>query len=316
MGLDIDLLAPRTDTPLSHFFNADEGTDGETDVEMALDDGSSVKQSTPAKPAFFHTLVPPLLALIQPTIISFPPTDGPSPHPPTTSALSAIHVSALECLSNIFLSLLPGSSEKSHIPNLDANSGRNVWEEVWRALGAVGTNVDKPGQERRRNVWEIGVGVLWGIANVWKGKLVPEEAHVKVLMQLCDATSDHGVKVKCIGTLECLAQHPESIEANRIISAYLLSLLPPTAANPTPTEPLLQGVSALIDIYSDETLPYDINFRQGRYLDALVSSVEGVRRAVRGIDRKKERELRVRGEEIRDNLVAFIQYRRGLGVSI
>jgi len=183
-------------------------------------------------------------------------------------------------------------------------------------LGAVGTNVDKPGQERRRNVWEIGVGVLWGIANVWKGKLVPEEAHVKVLMQLCDATSDHGVKVKCIGTLECLAQHPESIEANRIISAYLLSLLPPTAANPTPTEPLLQGVSALIDIYSDETLPYDINFRQGRYLDALVSSVEGVRRAVRGIDRKKERELRVRGEEIRDNLVAFIQYRRGLGVSI
>ena len=75
----------------------------------------------------------------------------------------------------------------------------------------------------------------------------------------------------------------------------------------------MQAVSALIDIFSDETLPYDVNFRQGRYLDALVRSVEGVRRAVRGIDRKKERELRVRGEEVRDNLVAFIQYRRGLG---
>ena len=74
----------------------------------------------------------------------------------------------------------------------------------------------------------------------------------------------------------------------------------------------MQAVNALIDIYSDETLPYDVNFRQGRYLDALVQSVEGVRRAVRGIDRKKERELRLRGEETRDNLVAFVQYRRGL----
>ena len=71
-------------------------------------------------------------------------------------------------------------------------------------------------------------------------------------------------------------------------------------------------MSALIDIYSDETLPYDVNFRQGRFLDTLVHAVEGVRRAVRGIDRKKERELRLRGEEVRDNLVAFVQYRRGL----
>lgn len=67
-----------------------------------------------------------------------------------------------------------------------------------------------------------------------------------------------------------------------------------------------------MDIYSDETLPYDVNFRQGRFLDALVASVEGVRKAVRGIDRKRERELRARGEEVRDNLVAFIEYRRGL----
>jgi hypothetical protein len=41
-----------------------------------------------------------------------------------------------------------------------------------------------------------------------------------------------------------------------------------------------------------------------------------MRKAVRGIDRKKEgnKELRRRGEEVRDNLVAFVQYRRELGV--
>lgn len=79
---------------------------------------------------------------------------------------------------------------------------------------------------------------------------------------------------------------------------------------------MLQAASAIIDIYSDETLPYDVNFRQGGVLQALVSSVEGVRKAVKGIDRKKPggKDLRRRGEEVRDNLVAFIQYRRNLGL--
>lgn len=81
-----------------------------------------------------------------------------------------------------------------------------------------------------------------------------------------------------------------------------------------PAEPLLQAASALIDIYSDEAQPYDVNFRQGAYVDTLARSVEGVRRVVRGIDRKRERELRRRGEEVRDNLIAFIEYRRGLAL--
>lgn len=72
----------------------------------------------------------------------------------------------------------------------------------------------------------------------------------------------------------------------------------------------------MIDVYSDETLPYDVNFRQGGFLERLAGSIDGVKRAVRGIDRKKEggKELRLRGEEVRDNLVAFVEYRRGLGV--
>jgi hypothetical protein len=79
---------------------------------------------------------------------------------------------------------------------------------------------------------------------------------------------------------------------------------------------MLQALSALIDIYSDETLPSDLNFRQGKYLDVLTDSVEGVRKAVKGIDKKKEggRELKRRGEEVRDNLVAFIKYRRRLAL--
>ena len=72
--------------------------------------------------------------------------------------------------------------------------------------------------------------------------------------------------------------------------------------------------SALIDIYSDEMAPYDINFRENNILSKLVDTVEPIRKLVRGINKKKPGgiELKRRGEEIRDNLVDFIRYRRNL----
>lgn len=77
---------------------------------------------------------------------------------------------------------------------------------------------------------------------------------------------------------------------------------------------MIQAASALIDIYSDETLSYDVNFLQNKYLERLIDSVEGVRRAVKVIDRRRDggKELKQRGDEVRDNLVEFIKYRRDL----
>jgi hypothetical protein len=100
-----------------------------------------------------------------------------------------------------------------------------------------------------------------------------------------------------------------------MIANYLLSILPTsTGISPVGTEAMLQAASALIDIYSDENMPYDLNFRQGNYIDKLVDSFDGVNRAVKGIIRRKEggRELRRRGEEVRENLEGFIEYRRAL----
>jgi len=157
---------------------------------------------------------------------------------------------------------------------------------------------------------------MWGIGSIWKSTLVPHEEQIKTLVQLCDGSSDPRLRVKCIGTLECLAQHPQSIAMNATISNYLLSILESVSSpSPAETEPLIQVVSALIDIYSDEDMPYDINFHKGRYIDKLASNVEGFKKAVRTIDRRQEggNELRRRGEEVRENLVAFIQYRTDLG---
>jgi len=117
---------------------------------------------------FLTTLVGPLLILIQPTSLSFPPLAAPSPHPPTTSALSALHISALECLNNVFLSL---TTSRNPSISSDASGGRTVWDGVWSALGLIGTQTGL-GQERRQEAWNVAVGVLWGIGRIWKGSIV------------------------------------------------------------------------------------------------------------------------------------------------
>jgi len=192
---------------------------------MALDDIPIANDTTTA--SHLPALVEPLITLIQPVRLSFPPAAGQSSHPPTTSVLSAIHVSALECLNNIFLSL--GASPSSGLAAAPA-SGKHIWDSVWAALGGVGTEITR-GQERKQEMWEIGVGVLWGVGNIWKGSLVslligkissveesqvPNEDQVQLLIQLCNSSTDPAIRVKCIGTLECLAQHPQSIDANRV----------------------------------------------------------------------------------------------------
>ncbi|KAJ7597426.1 armadillo-type protein [Mycena floridula] len=284
--------------------NMDDDDASVEDASMDIEeDNISSNESTAMLPA----LVPPLLALIHPTSLSFPPLAAASLYPPITSALSAVHVSALQCLGNIFLGL---SVHGNPAVSQDTTAGRKVWEDVWSALAVVGTESGL-GQERRKDIWEASAGVLWGVGNVWKGQMAPNEEQVRLLIQLYEAASDTALRVKCIGTLDCLAQF-QSPDSNRVISDYLVSLLPPSAS--VDVETLLQAVSALIDTYSDETLPNDINFRNGGYLEKLAASVEGVKRAVKTIDRRKPggRELRRRGDEIWENLRAFIQYRKDL----
>jgi hypothetical protein len=135
------------------------------DIEMT---GEKQNEDPSEQASFLPSLVPVLLSLIYPTALSFPPLAAPSPHPPTTSALSAIHVSAMECLNNIFLSL---ATSRNPVVAADKEGGRKVWSDIWTTLAAVGTDTGL-GQERRQELWEIAVGVLWGIGIVYKGTIV------------------------------------------------------------------------------------------------------------------------------------------------
>ena len=53
------------------------------------------------------------------------------------------------------------------------------------------------------------------------GVQVPNEEEVKVLMDLSEVAKDNKVKVQCIGTLGCLAQCPDAVDANKA-RCYLL----------------------------------------------------------------------------------------------
>jgi hypothetical protein len=217
--------------------------DEEMDFSVVDNDPVTDAASTIGTTTLLPALVEPLLQLISPTSLSFPPPGSASRHPPTTSVLGAIHIGALECLNNIFLGLASARASARTLRE-NAASGKHVWDTLWAALAQIGTDIG-PGQERKREMWEMAIGVLWGVGNIWKGLLVcvlslldinqwwtevnddqvPQEEQVQILVRLCDSSSDDQVRVRCIGTLECLAQHPTSIEANKV--GYLIALCLP-----------------------------------------------------------------------------------------
>lgn len=185
-----------------------------TDAEMATDGTPNTSRSNISR---LSSLVPPLLSLIEPTHLSFPPPGSPSIHPPTTSALGAIHLCALESLNNIFLSV--ATSHRS-LTDVEKAQGATIWGSLWVALEKVGDPRAAESTKEQKVFWETAIGVLWGASIVFKGFIVPEEGQVQLLMNLSDMyTGNDQVKVKLVGTLECLAQHPHSIGANRVRSS-------------------------------------------------------------------------------------------------
>lgn len=145
----------------------DSAVDDARDDAMVVDCATPVEPNdshTPTAPSFLPTLLEPLLVLIQPTELSFP---APSPHAPTTSALGAIHAAAFECLSNAFFALAaaPGSAAS------DVHVGQRVWSTVWNALAGAGNPLQSAPGSARAAVWDVAVGVLWGVGAVWTGKI-------------------------------------------------------------------------------------------------------------------------------------------------
>lgn len=161
----------------------------ETDVGEMGDDppqtnGTSLDNG-PKKPIdHLQALIPTLLPLIRPTPLSYAPPFQQSLHPPTTSALSALHIAALECLNNISLTLADaldcvspaaigiGTTNGAGHDSI-TSLGRETWGEVWAMAAAIGRPEGVgAGPERKKEAWLVALGVLWAVGRICRGQLV------------------------------------------------------------------------------------------------------------------------------------------------
>lgn len=154
--------------------------DGVNDVSQEIED-EAVTAPRDSTNNLISVLTSPLVKLITPTTLSFPPTPlDPSPHPPTTAALSSIHIRALECLNNLFLAIDENddASQSGALTDADRQEANVVWISVWKALAQIGKVVTEGkfstigGFGKKREMWEIAMGVLWGIARIGRRHLV------------------------------------------------------------------------------------------------------------------------------------------------
>ncbi|RXK39662.1 hypothetical protein M231_03016 [Tremella mesenterica] len=253
-----------------------------------------------------------LTTLAQLTPLSFPPaSDQPSPHPPTTSALSILHLRALEALNNLLLTIAAASETDPTVKGPVPSQG--VWEGMMTVIALLYAEADalkRKGHEMRREVLEMALGCLWGAVKVSEEGLLVRPDQIQGLLTLLPLIREPA-QTRLIETLSLLASRPNvSLEENQIIGSHFMNFL----VSQTPEGSILVSLlNAIIDIYADETRSYDGPvFVAGGYLEALTGVVGRVRSAVKKIDRRTDRLLRAQAEEAQENLTAYIKYRRAL----
>lgn len=202
------------------------------DMTMDADDDTPnpPREADANSVGLLRTLTPLLLVLSTPTSMSFsaptplataPITESTSAstkleHSPTTSALVAVHIAALECLSNLVLSF-PAPDSGPVDPTV-AELAVAAWPQTWNVLS---TALNAPSSaSRRMEVAVAALGVLWGLARLARGVLIPQQEHIEQLIQIADSSqANEQVQVKCVGILGSLAQNVKEVEMNRVSNA-------------------------------------------------------------------------------------------------
>lgn len=251
-----------------------------------------------------------LASLSQLTPLSLPPTGSePSIHPPTTAALSQLHLRALEALNNLLLST--AATAESGDSSLSALLPNDIWPTMFSVISAAGADavaatLKARGQEMRLEIIQASLGCIWGLAKSTVPPATPaqEEMLLTLLPHLQSSSA-----ARTIDTLASLASRPNvPVEETRVISMWLIERL----TESKDTELTVAFINAIIDIFADESREYDAIFVQNNFVGILAGIVARFRSEARKVDRRKTPELRARAEEAYENLVAFIKYRRSL----
>ncbi|BEJ10886.1 hypothetical protein CspHIS471_0103080 [Cutaneotrichosporon sp. HIS471] len=249
-----------------------------------------------------------LLTLAQLNHLSLPP-HGPNPsvHPPTTAALSVVHLRALEALNNLLISTSAAVMGGEQLAQLLPPA---MWEGVFAIVQGTGEDaaaLKAKGQEMRLELMEGALAGAWGLS-----KTIPAAAPQGATDMITKAIPVLRIEAaaRAVDTLASLAARPSvPIEENAAVAQWLVAAL---TSHPN-AEMMVALLNAVIDIYADEGREYDQPvFVANNMVGALTNIVARVRSESRKIDRRKTPLLRARAEEAYENLVAFIKYRRSL----
>ena len=118
-----------------------------------------------------------LTALSSLTPLSFPPSSTqPSPHPPSTSVLSILHLRALEALNNLFLLCVASSSTPNGSREMGEPSQFStviplaaIWARLFDSVEIIMRETEvlgQKGQEMRMEVLQMSIGCSWGLAKL------------------------------------------------------------------------------------------------------------------------------------------------------
>lgn len=286
-------------------------------------------------------LLPALVRLATPAVATAFATDAGL----AGSRLRRVAVHALAALNNLLLALADHSppppsqpiespEQEKHLAQvaawIDSPSARTRIEELWQGLFATAAQVagvpsvaasdasTSAGQDGR-TMFEHCMGCLWALARLTGGDLPLRlnadgtEVDVSTALQAAYHTaSSDAVRVKALGTIGCLARGPHvSDENNLILGAFLVNVVKAVGQGTT-AEALVAALNAVMDVYADETRPYDHNYSEAKFSGALRTAFGRVRQATRGIDKRTHASLRATADEAVSNLLAFVQYREQL----
>lgn len=126
----------------------------------------------------------------------------------------------------------------------------------------------------------------------------------------CDGHDDplQGLGVKCIGVLGSLAHPPASIEVNREVGVFLMTLL---AQEDTPIADSIEALDQIYEIYGDEEAACDKDvFWKDGFLNHLQEVQPRLKAQAKKIDKRKQEELRNKADEAVLNLARFISYKK------
>ncbi|KAI9343018.1 armadillo-type protein [Pilaira anomala] len=275
----------------------DEAIFGQT--SSAVDD--ALIRSNPVLHAYIHQIFPHLIRLSTATPISFHQMDL---SPLVTHGLVITHQRSLECLNNFLLAM--NEVPKKFWFKEYKSDATQLWRWLFNLANEVASS--KPQEWARDGILEIIISCIWALGRGLGQDIPLDHSDVGALCGTYEMIPRESMRIKIVGCLGPIAMRLGDINTNKVIGIFIMNLLNDKTTKPSV---VIEALNLLFDVYSDASFDYDLPvFVQGAFLNNLKQVLSSIRSMVKSIDRRKNFDLRIRGDEALDNLNAFIKYKK------